>query len=242
MHFVSAALSPLLCRAFLVVGWIVAAALPARAALKWEEKTINLKADARTFVAEARYRFTNAGESAVDIEQVQSSCGCTTAQLERRHYAPGESGEIVAQFTVGERVGPQTKTIAVKSSDSGEWTTLTLNVDIPEVLRMQPASLDWTPGEKARPKTMTLEFLQEAPLRDLTVQTSNAGMHPELREIVRNRRYELVVTPAQTHDFLFATLTIRCQFGPKEEEAKQFRAFATVKQPPPPGADAEPGR
>lgn len=33
------------------------------------------------------------------------SCGCTTAELTKSTYAPGEGGEFVAKFKVGGREG-----------------------------------------------------------------------------------------------------------------------------------------
>ena len=80
-------------------------ASPALAEMEWAQKTVQLKASAKDTVIEARFRFTNRGKDAVDIQQVESSCGCTTTALAQRHYAPGESGAIVA-LTSGGRPKP----------------------------------------------------------------------------------------------------------------------------------------
>jgi hypothetical protein len=195
-------------------------------ALSWPQKTVMLKASAGVEELEARYRFTNTGKTPVVIQQVESSCGCTTADLERRNYGPGESGEIVARFKIGERVGRQVKTIAVQSSDSKELTTLTLVADIPEILRIRPTFVYWMEGEEPAPKRMTLELLQDTPADDVSVQSSNAVMKLELQEVVKGRKYELIVRPTSTGRYQFSALTINCQFG---EHAKSFRAYATIK-------------
>ena len=105
-------------------------------------------------------------------------------------------------------------------------------VDIPEVLRIRPAFVFWLVDEEAKPKTITLELMQDTPLDDITVQSSNGMMKPEIREIVKGRRYTLTVTPTRTDHFLFSSLTINCRFG--GNETKTFRAYATVKPDAPP--------
>lgn len=203
-------------------------ASPARAGLTWPQKTLSLKADPSAEVVEARYPFTNGGKTPVDIQQVESSCGCTTVELEKRHYEPGESGDIIARFTVGTRVGLQTKTIAVKTNDLPEPVTLTMTVDLPELVRIRPTFVYWMQGDALQPKTMTIEVAPDAPLAELTVQSSNPAMKPVLKEVAKGLRYELTVSPGQTDKVLFSMLTLDCKFG--KGAPKTFRAYATVKR------------
>ena len=198
----------------------------AAADLSWAKKTVELKADARTTVLEAKFHFTNTGSKAVDIRQIESSCGCTTTELEQRHYGPGASGDIIARYTVGDHVGLQTKTIAVTSSDREQPTMLTLEVQIPEILRIAPPYVSWKHGEPPKAKQITLEQLQDAPISNIAVQSSNAGVSVAMQTLVKGRKYRLDIAPAQTDQTTFATLTIRCQYG---EEEKTFRAYASVK-------------
>ncbi len=208
---------------FCIVLWLTGRA---SAELTWTKKVIELKADARTTVLEAKFHFTNTGKTAVDIRQIESSCGCTTAELEQRHYEPGASGDIIARYTVGSHVGLQTKTISVASTDRDQPTMLTLAVQIPEILRITPPFVAWKHGEEAKVRQITLELLQETPLNDIAVQSSNAGIKVTLQTLVKGRKYRLDITPAQTDQVVFATLTIHCQYG---DEDKTFRAYATVK-------------
>ncbi len=196
------------------------------AELVWTKKVVELKADARSTVLEAKFHFTNAGKTAVDVRQIESSCGCTTAELEQRHYEPGASGDIVARYTVGSHVGLQTKTIAVIASDRDQPTILTLAIQIPEILRIAPPYVSWKHGEAAKTKQITLELLQDTPIKDIAVQSSNATMSVTMETLVKGRKYRLDITPARTDDTIFATLTIHCQYG---DEDKTFRAYATVK-------------
>ncbi len=217
-------------RSRLVAAFLLAmsfgAARHAAAELSWTKKTAELKADAQTSVLEAKFHFTNTGNSAVDIRQIESSCGCTTAELEQRHYEPGASGDIIARYTVGDHVGLQTKTIAVVTNDREQPTMLTLAVQIPEILRISPPYVIWKHGEDAKAKQITLELLQDTPVSSIAVQSSNAGVNVVMQTLVKGRKYRLDITPAQTEQTIFATLAIHCQYG---EEDKTFRAYATVK-------------
>ncbi len=212
----------------LLFAGLFLAVCPARAELTWTQKTVELKADARTTVLEAKFHFTNSGKQAVDVRQIESDCGCTTAELEKRHYEPGASGDIVARYTVGNHVGLQTKTIAVSTSDREQPTLLTLAVQIPEVLRIAPPYVAWKHDEAARPKEISLELMQDTPIDEITVQSSNTGMRVAIQTLVKGRKYRLDITPAQTAQMAFATLTIHCRYG---DEEKTFRAYATVKAP-----------
>jgi hypothetical protein len=211
-----------------VIALVFTVVLPGRvrAELTWTKKTVELTADANASVVEAKFHFINSGKTAVDIRQIESSCGCTTAELEQRHYEPGASGDIVARFTVGSHVGLQTKTIAVTSSDRERPTMLTLAVQIPEILRITPAFVAWKHGEEAKTKQITLELLQDTPITSIAAQSSSPAMNVVLQTLVKGHKYRLDLTPAQTDQTLFAAITVHCQYG---EEDKSFRAYATVK-------------
>ena len=88
-------------------------ATPVFGQLKWEnpEQTVIAKPQDKVLVT--KFRFTNVGTSPVKITDLRPSCGCTTAVLEKKEYAPGESGEIEAKFKFNGRVGHQEKWIVV---------------------------------------------------------------------------------------------------------------------------------
>lgn len=59
------------------------------------------------------FPFTINGNARITITDIKTSCGCTTAKLDKTTYAPGESGNITATFIIGDRTGEQTKHIRV---------------------------------------------------------------------------------------------------------------------------------
>lgn len=213
--------------AMFVLGNVAAA----RAGLSWPQKNVEVKADADVPVAEVRFPFKNTGSTAVDVTQVESSCGCTTVALEKRHYEPGEGGEIVARYTIADHTGVQKKTVLVATGDGASPMELGLTVRIPEVLRITPSFVTWKHGEAPAPKTIVLELVQpDTTLKDIAVQSSNGSVTADLQPLSKGHKYKVTVSPGHTDQNLFATLTIRCQFGDTE---KVFRSYATVQPPTP---------
>ena len=98
-------------RLFLLLSLFLAA--PGFAQLKWDTMEQNVKAKPGDHEIVATYRFTNIGKTPITIDNVHTSCGCTTAALAKNDYAPGESGQIVARMEIGSRTGHQEKSILV---------------------------------------------------------------------------------------------------------------------------------
>ena len=61
------------------------------------------------------FRFTNAGNAPLVIENVYSSCGCTTPFWTKTPVQPGGSGEIQVKYNTS-IVGPIRRTITVYSN------------------------------------------------------------------------------------------------------------------------------
>ena len=83
-------------------------------------------------------------------------------------------------------------------------------------------------ARRLKPKQITLELLQDTPMKSIAAQSSNVGMNVAIQTLVKGHKYRLDITPTQTDQTTFATVTIHCQYG---DEDKTFRAYATVKPP-----------
>lgn len=79
----------------IALGWVGTSS----AELHWRKALIQQTAAPADEEAVAEYAFTNAGPDTVTIQSVHSSCGCTTAALDKKVYQPGESGRITVTLT-----------------------------------------------------------------------------------------------------------------------------------------------
>jgi len=84
------------------------------------------------------FTFKNTGKTPVLIQNVQTSCGCTTANKPEAPVAPGKSSEISVKYDTN-RVGAFEKTITV-TTNVGEPIVLTIKGNVlGEVTNEAPA-------------------------------------------------------------------------------------------------------
>jgi hypothetical protein len=125
--------------AFMMVAGISSSAL---AGLEFEQ--VNLSDTVSPVLESYSYSFPfeNKGKTPVEIVKVKSSCGCTTAKLDKMVYQPGEAGSIEGVFSKGSRVGKQAVSVAVISSiavSGVETVELSLQLEIPQLLESTPS-------------------------------------------------------------------------------------------------------
>jgi len=65
---------------------------------------------------EVSFRFRNSGDKPLVIERVTPTCGCTVADPPKEPIAPGKEGEIRGVFDSNGRIGPNHKTLTVRSN------------------------------------------------------------------------------------------------------------------------------
>ena len=180
------------------------------AEMTWEEKEIKVEALPTQAAAEVKFSFRNSGSHLLKITSVKTSCGCTTAALEKSSYAPGESGTILVTFDFGNRRGPQEKTIVVQTDDrTAAETTLLLTVNIPTVLEITPNFLSWRLGEESTPKTSIVKINPASGIRSLAVESSDEAVSATVEPVKPGLEYILRVTPANTKVRNTVTLTLR---------------------------------
>jgi hypothetical protein len=196
--------------------------------LTWEnpEQTFNSKPQDESVVA--KYRFTNTGKQSLKIENVKTSCGCTTAALTKTEYAPGESGEIEAKFVFSGRTGRQEKAITVTTSAAPQQpTVLRLFVNIEEAVKIQPEMVLWRVGEQPEPKTIHIAVADDSPAKLVSVTSDNPSVKVQITELKPGKEYEVQVTPANVNQPAAATLMIRTNYPLDNPETKY--AYARIR-------------
>lgn len=180
---------------------------PSFASLDWETQRVSHVASAADEKAEVAFVFTNAGERPITIESVSTSCGCTTASLDKKTYESGESGQITAIFVFGDRVGKQRKRVTVRTNEIDEIgetiareTALELWVTIPEPVKVRPRLVYWRPGEDPTPKTVRITVDYDEPIHVTGATAEGGSVSVELKTLEAGKQYELVLTPTAVAD------------------------------------------
>src|SRR6266481_2632163 len=211
-----------------ILSLFFALATPVFAQLKWENVEQTFAPSPLDKSVVAKYRFTNVGTSPVTINDVRTSCGCTTAALDKWEYAPGESGEIAADFQFAGHIGHQEKWIFVTTNAAPrEPTLLRLIVNIPVAVTVEPEFVMWRVGDQLVPKTIRIVVADGLPAKIVSVQVNNPAVKVEFREVRPGKEIEVTIRPANTDKPENAVLSIRTDYPPEKPEIHY--AYALVK-------------
>jgi hypothetical protein len=197
-----------------------------RADLKWSNPQQEFTRAPEDGQIIAKFEFQNVGRSPVEITRIATSCGCTTSKLEKKTYAPGESGTVEVTFTFGDRLGEQRKTISVSTND-GRQCILELLCRIEDYLTVKPTLVFWRTGEPATPKSIELSANSSYKITVTGVKSSNPRITATVETAEAGRKYIVDVVPADTTQKESAQLTIQTDFP--RDSPKRFTAYARVK-------------
>lgn len=163
--------------ALLALTWTAPAAddrpTPAPAQLlTWDATLVERAGEPSQDAANARYRFRVTSAAPVTITVAKTSCGCTTARLEKPRWEPGEEGDIDATFEFGGFEGLQRKLITIEAApaDAGagvdaQRTQLVLSATVPRLCTLQPTTLVWPKGGAGEERSVTVVEDRSGPIR-----------------------------------------------------------------------------
>ncbi len=198
------------------------------AELKWDRLVQQFQRTPADGEIEAHFAFRNVGAAPVTIKTLRSSCGCTTARLEKKTYAPGEAGEVVARFVFGDRQGPQRKTVEVRTDDAPTAPVLLdLRVMIHDPLTVAPALVFWKRGEPGAAKTVQITADAGQRVRIKSVVSSNPRLPAKLETIKAGEQYVVSVTPADTAQKESAEISVQTDFP--ADAPRTYTIHARVK-------------
>ena len=177
------------------------------------------------------FAFQNKGTKPVTIVSIQTSCGCTTAKLDKKTYAPGEGGTIEAELKVSTSPGTVEKKVMVKTDDKAhELYTLTIGANVPQYAAIEPSFLKWEFGAEPTPKSVHVKVGEKFVIRVTKVSSSNPAWTVEVKTVKDGAEYDIVVTPPKNMNEASRTaLGIETDF-PKDNPLV-FGASARVAQP-----------
>jgi len=197
--------------------------------LTWEAKLIQQLAKPGDQEVITAFNFKNTGNTPVTIRDIQTSCSCTVAELVQRTYAPGEGGSIKTTFTVGARSGRQEKQITVTTDDPyGPAFTLTLQIQIKELLAFSTRMLRWKVGSAPEEQFIEITVLEENRITSLELQESSPKEQARVRivPVEPGVKYRLFVQPA-AEQARTVTLTFVAHFEGGAQ--RTFAVFALIR-------------
>src|SRR6478736_5385400 len=144
-----------LLRSLLALAALLGGVRAASAELQWYKPVQDFQATPDKPSVEARFAFKNAGPGPVTITSLKTTCGCTTARLDKRTYQPGEQGEVVAVYKFPFQHGALRKLVLVTTDDHPkDPISLDLRVFVHEPLEVKPALVYWRSGAPVEAKSV----------------------------------------------------------------------------------------
>jgi hypothetical protein len=178
----------------------------------------------------ATFAFTNGGKYPITIKDIKTSCGCTTATLDKRVYNPGEKGSISAVYHIASNKGLQQKIITVQTDDSSEkYIELVMRIAIPEMVNIEPNYVFWNIGEDKTPKIINITVSDKEKINILGVNSTHDSIFAQLKVVKPYSEYQIIITPFSTA--LPANATIRIDTDYPKGNPAIFNATADIKQP-----------
>jgi hypothetical protein len=199
----------------------------ADSALRWDRKEAETQVPPGEKTVRADFGFTNISKQPVVIDSVKSSCGCTTATLEKKTYQPGEKGQITTVFTPGSRKGTQVKAVKVTVKGESDPAVLTLVTRIGEPLEIDPPLVYWRMSEAPSPKTIRVKVPAGAGVSLTDVTSNNPRVTAKLEPGKEAGEYTITVVPLGTNEKMTAVLKVRGTTQAKE--AQEFQVYAQIK-------------
>lgn len=133
-----------------------------------------------------KFKFKNTGDVALEIKNVTTSCGCTSATPEKTVYEPGESGEIPVTFNSERFAGKITKRVTITTNDTtSPKSVVTILGNVVTDLTSKPVSVFFPKAKMGQKATQEIVVstakLDELKITDLKAQPEY--LHAELVKI-----------------------------------------------------------
>lgn len=218
-------------KSFFYIAFFVLWGSPfASAQLQWKERQLEFSPAPSDTELTAKFEFSNPTDHTITITSIQSSCGCTTTELEKKTYQPGEAGTLDARFVFGDSTGHQKKTIAVQTDDPVESKVLLrLQARIPELLSISPAYVFWKQYETPQPQQVMLEVEGDNVIHVTNVKSRDPNIAIQWEAVQPGKSYRIDITPQVTDRVIQAILEISTDFP--ADKPRTFHAYAVIVSP-----------
>jgi hypothetical protein len=190
---------------------LLAIPLACPAGLTWKTNVQDFQCSPEEKSVDARFAFKNTGSTPITIKELHTSCGCTTARLDKKIYAPGESGEIVATYNFKGQTGALRKTVSVLTDDTKEPMVLDIRVFRHEPFEVKPSLVYWRTGEPGEAKAVQL-VANGYPVHVKSVTSSNPLLAAAVQTVRDGERYTISITPKSTAQKEAGEITVTTDF------------------------------
>jgi hypothetical protein len=217
------------CKMLLLGAVLTGATKPVlAAALVWENGVVELSVQPEQREARGEFRFHNNGNRAIKMVSLETSCRCTSAEMPKRSYLPGESGVLTAVFSVDGLTGFQEKTLTVKTDEpNSDPVRLALRLTIKTYMTIQPSLVYWSGSGLRSEATITCTKGNTQAINVLRAHCDQVNIMTQVETIEAGRKYVVHVRPSPSAGPESGFIRLYADVEGVGE--RQFMAYATIK-------------
>ncbi|MEN8773088.1 MAG: hypothetical protein ABF379_14695 [Akkermansiaceae bacterium] len=185
------------------------------AEMVFEKKTIEVHVKPGQNLAMGLFPFEIVGEGET-IVKADVFCTCLTPQIPlgpdrtaKLDWKVGEKGVIKGRFETKQFLGTVEKAIEITLA-GGNKVTLNFRVIIPELIKLEPATLKWNKGEAADERVVKITVDHDKPIKIVSDMGNNDKVFPyTLKTIKEGWEYELRIKPTSTETSGMGMISLR---------------------------------
>ena len=202
------------------------------AGVVFDSERLEVKVGPEQEQVEVDFGFENRGPGEAKVVSVVSGCQCLLAEAPEEPVAAGGRGIIHGVFKVGAFNGTVEKQMMAKIEEGGvaRDVVLTVAVVVPEVIRVEPGTLEWKVGGEAKEQAFVVNMVWNEPIHVLTVESSREEFDLRLETVEDGRVYKLFVKPKDLARPMLGLVQFMtdCRF----EKFRKPMAFLSVREAP----------
>ena len=229
--------------ALLTTGFLLLAAQQKGPSIAFESPTREVSKVIDGEVIDQVFKFTNNGDSQLDILGVEPACGCTSALPAPNKVAPGQSGQIKVEirtegFAALSRRLDETvavsKTVTVRTNDPKQpQVVLTVKFNVaPEIVVSEPSIyFGSNPRGLEISKELTVEIAADRPVKLLSAVSTDASVTVKLEPLAgggeKKFRVIMVQKPTAAEGVHFGNIVIKTTSQLKPQLTITVRGIVT---------------
>jgi hypothetical protein len=175
------------------------------------------------------FNFTNTGNAPLKIREITKTCGCTPFSLEKKEYAPGESGTLKVNYFSEELHGQATKNLIIHSNDPARpEVTLAVKANIMIQVDHEPKTLNLLLNqENADCPQLTLTSVDEKPFSIMSFKSTANCITADFDPSVKATKF--VLQPKVDMEMLEKTMIGRIEIGLDHPDCKTISVGINTK-------------
>ena len=203
------------------------------AQLDWKTENIEVKTTPDQKSISGSYTFTNTGKTTIEIVKIATSCGCTTAELKKRRYEPGESGDIKAVLTMPpENPGDVIKYVYVKTDEkNAKLKKLRIMAKRPKYLIFDNRYIKWKHKDEPVEKFINIEVEEGYKMTIAKLESSNPDFKVSLITVEKGKKYKISVKPPHTKKPIRTMLRVITDYPEKKPLVFTLSARVAISHP-----------